>query len=83
LDTADAATITSYFTNVYAELRRSEQITYAGSVLRRAALLIDLPILRYSFSQPDNRLQFRKIMERGTSVIISTRFWCEMRRSQS
>jgi hypothetical protein len=70
-DTADAATITSYFTNVYAELRRSEQITYAGSVLRRAALLTDLPILRYSFSQPDNRLQFRKIMERGTSVIIN------------
>jgi hypothetical protein len=70
-DTADAATITSYFTNVYAELRRSEQITYAGSVLRRAALLTDLPILLYSFSQPDNRLQFRKIMERGTSVIIN------------
>jgi hypothetical protein len=64
-------TITSYFQNVYAELKRSEQISYAGSVLRRAALLTDLPILRYSFSQPDNRLQFRKIMDSGKSVIIN------------
>jgi hypothetical protein len=64
-------TITSYFANVYAELKRSEQITYAGSVLRRAALLTDLPILRYSFSQPDNLLQFRTIMDSGNSVIIN------------
>jgi hypothetical protein len=71
LVTPDAATITSYFQNVYAKLRRSEQITYAGSVLRRAALLTDLPILRYSFSQPDNLLQFRRIMDSGNSVIIN------------
>jgi hypothetical protein len=64
-------TITNYFTHVYTELRRSEQVTYAGSVLRRAALLTDLPILRYSFSQPDNRLQFREIMDSGKSVIIN------------
>src|ERR671915_802307 len=61
----------SHFHNVYAELRRSEQITYAGSVLRRAALLTDLPVLRYSFAQPDNRLPIRKIMDAGTSVIIN------------
>jgi hypothetical protein len=71
LTTQDAATITSYFQNVYAELRRSEQMTYAGSVLRRAALLTDLPILRYSFAQPDNRVPFRQIMDSGTSVIIN------------
>jgi hypothetical protein len=71
LTTHDAATITNYFQNVYAELRRSEQITYAGSVLRRAALLTDLPVLRYSFAQPHNRLPFRKIMDSGTSVIIN------------
>jgi hypothetical protein len=64
-------TITSYFANVYAEFRRSEQITYAGSVLRRAALLTDLPILRHSFSQQDNLLQFRSIMDSGKSVIIN------------
>jgi hypothetical protein len=67
----DAATITNYFAHVYAELRRSEQITYAGSVLRRAALLTDLPVLRYSFAQPENRLPFRKIMDAGQSVIIN------------
>jgi hypothetical protein len=71
LTTQDAAPITSYFQNVYEELKRSEQINYAGSVLRRAALLTDLPILRHSFSQPDNRLQFRKIMDAGQSVIIN------------
>jgi hypothetical protein len=67
----DAATITNYFANVYAELRKSEQINYAGSVLRRAALLTDLPVLRYSFAQPENRLPFRQIMDAGTSVIIN------------
>jgi hypothetical protein len=67
----DAATITNYFTHVYTELRRSEQINYAGSVLRRAALLTDLPVLRYSFAQPENRLPFRKIMDAGQSVIIN------------
>jgi hypothetical protein len=71
LPTQDVATITNYFHNVYAEFRRSEQITYAGSVLRRAALLTDLPVLRYSFAQPDNRLPFRTIMDAGTSVIIN------------
>jgi Type IV secretion-system coupling protein DNA-binding domain len=71
LTTQDAATITSYFQNVYAELRQSEQMTYAGSVLRRAALLTDLPILPYSFAQPDNRVPFRQIMDSGTSVIIN------------
>jgi hypothetical protein len=71
LSTQDAATIISYFQNIYAELRRSEQITYAGSVLRRAALLTDLPVLRYSFAQPDNRLPFRRIMDSGQSVIIN------------
>jgi hypothetical protein len=67
----DAASITNYFAHVYAELRRSEQITYAGSVLRRAALLTDLPVLRYSFAQPHNCLPFRKIMDSGQSVIIN------------
>jgi hypothetical protein len=64
-------TITNYFAHVYTELRRSEQVTYAGSVLRRAALLTDLPILRYSFSQPENRLPFRQIMDTGQSVIFN------------
>ena len=71
LSTQDAGTITTYFHNVYAELRRSEQINYAGSVLRRAALLTDLPVLRYSFAQPDNQLPFRTIMDAGQSVIIN------------
>jgi hypothetical protein len=53
------------------ELRRSEPISYAGSVLRRAALLTDLPVLRFSFAQPDNRLPFRRIMDSGQSVIIN------------
>jgi type IV secretory pathway TraG/TraD family ATPase VirD4 len=39
--------------------------------LRRAALLTDLPILRYSFSQPENSLQFRRILDQGHSIIIN------------
>jgi hypothetical protein len=63
--------ITSYFQNAYSKLRRGEQITYAGSVLRRAALLTDLPILRYSLSHPENLLQFRQILDTGKSLIIN------------
>jgi DNA helicase HerA-like ATPase len=65
----DTAILTTYFHHAYDELRRGEQINFAGSVQRRAAQLTDLPILRYSFSQPDNLLQFRQIMNSGTSVI--------------
>jgi hypothetical protein len=71
LTDSDVATITNYFAHVYADLRRSEQITYAGSGLSRVALLTDLPVLRYSFAQPENRLPFQKIMDAGTSVIIN------------
>jgi DNA helicase HerA-like ATPase len=55
----------------YDPLKRREQMSFAGSVQRRAALLTDLPILRYSFAQPDNLLQFRQIMDSGRSVMIN------------
>ena len=52
-------------------LRESEQFTYVGSVLRRAQLLSDLPILRDSLGASTNRLDFRTLMDAGTSLVIN------------
>jgi DNA helicase HerA-like ATPase len=60
-----------YFKHAYEEMRKTEQISYAGSVLRRAALLSDLPVLYNSFTQPYNTLDFRRIMDSGKSMIIN------------
>jgi hypothetical protein len=64
----DTAILTNYFHYAFDVLRRSEQISFAGSVQRRAAQLTDLPVLRYSFSQPDNLLRFRRIMEAAQAL---------------
>jgi hypothetical protein len=66
-------TIADFFNNVYDQLRTTEQQTYAGSVIRRAALLTDLPILRHSFGQDHNFFNFRKIMDGGHSLILNLR----------
>ncbi len=52
-------------------LREGDQFTYVGSVLRRAQLLSDLPILRHSLGQPENLLDYRALMDGGTSVIVN------------
>jgi hypothetical protein len=58
------------FTNYYEKLGR-EQAQAAGSTLRRAFLLSFSPIIRNALGQPDNWLDFRTMMNRGKSVIIS------------
>jgi hypothetical protein len=58
------------FTNYYEKLGR-EQAQAAGSTLRRAFLLSFSPVIRNSLGQPDNWLDFRQIMNRGKSIIIS------------
>jgi hypothetical protein len=58
------------FTNYYEQLGR-EQAQAAGSTLRRAFLLSFSPIIRNALGQPDNWLDFRTMMNRGKSVIIS------------
>lgn len=63
--------IVDFFQQMFDELRKPDQIAYAGSVLRRAQLLTDLPILKYSFGQEGNILQFRELIDSGRSTIIN------------
>lgn len=47
------------------------QAEAAGSTLRRAFLLSFSPLARYTLGQPENWLNFRKIMDEGKSIIIN------------
>jgi len=48
-----------------------EQVQAAGSLLRRSFLLSFSPVARLTLGQPDNWLNFRKLMDEGRSVIIN------------
>jgi len=48
-----------------------DQAQMAGSTLRRAFLLMFSPTIRYSLGQPDNWLDFRRIMDEGKALIIN------------
>jgi len=48
-----------------------DQAQLAGSTLRRAFLLMFSPVIRYTLGQPDNWLDFRRIMDKGKAVIIN------------
>jgi hypothetical protein len=58
------------FKNYYEKLGR-DQAQAAGSTLRRAFLISYSPVIRNALGQPDNWLDFRKIMNSGKSFIIS------------
>jgi hypothetical protein len=58
------------FKNYYEKLGR-DQAQAAGSTLRRAFLISYSPFIRNALGQPDNWLDFRKIMNSGKSIIIS------------
>jgi hypothetical protein len=58
------------FKNYYEKLGR-DQAQAAGSTLRRAFLISYSPVIRNALGQPDNWLDFRKIMNSGKSLIIS------------
>jgi hypothetical protein len=48
-----------------------DQAQLAGSTLRRAFLLMFSPVIRHTLGQPDNWLDFRRIMDEGKAVIIN------------
>jgi len=54
----------------YERLGRDRDVL-AGSTLRRAFLLMFSPTIRYSLGQPDNWLDFRRIMDEGKAIIIN------------
>jgi hypothetical protein len=58
------------FEEYYDKLGR-DQTQQAGSALRRAFLLTFSPVARYTLGQPDNWLNFRKIMDEGRAIIIN------------
>jgi hypothetical protein len=58
------------FKNYYEKLGR-DQAQAAGSTLRRAFLISYSPVIHNALGQPDNWLDFRKIMNSGKSLIIS------------
>jgi len=58
------------FAQYYDKLGR-DQVQAAGSTLRRAFLLSFSPVARLTLGQPENWLDFRKIMDAGTAFIIN------------
>jgi hypothetical protein len=59
------------FRDVYDKLRKPDQVAYAGSVLRRARQLTQLPVLKYGLGQRQMVLNFRRIIDQNQSVIIN------------
>jgi hypothetical protein len=59
------------FRDVYDKLRKPDQVSYAGSVLRRARQLTQLQVLKYGLGQQDMALNFRRIIDQNQSVIVN------------
>jgi hypothetical protein len=63
--------IARFFAQAYEAMSVKDQVTYAGSVMRRAQLLTDLPVLYYSLAQRDNVLQLSQLFDAGVSMILN------------
>jgi hypothetical protein len=59
------------FRHVYDQLKKPDQLTYAGSVLRRARQLTMIRVLKHGLAQPEMLLDFRRIMDAQQSVILN------------
>jgi hypothetical protein len=67
---ADAALVSS-FRDTYEQLRKADQVQYAGSVLRRARQLTRTRILKYGLSQSSLLLDFHRVLRRHQAVIVN------------
>ncbi len=63
--------LVSSFRNVYDALRKPDQVSYAGSVLRRARQLTQLRVLKYGLAQDSLLLDYRRILARHQAVIVN------------
>lgn len=63
--------IVDSFHNQFDRLRQGDQSDQAGAALRRARLLTFNPALRYSLGQSENVLDFKRILDSGTSVLVN------------
>lgn len=65
------ADVVDSFHNQFDRLRQGDQTDQAGAALRRARLLTFNPALRYSLGQSENILDFRHLLDSGTSVLLN------------
>jgi hypothetical protein len=63
--------LVSSFRDLYEQLKKSDQVTYAGSVLRRARQLTRTRILKYGLAQPTLLLDFHRILRSRQAVIVN------------
>lgn len=63
--------IVAFFHDVFDRLSSREQADQAGAALRRAHLLTFAPVLKYSLGQTDLALDFRTLMDTGTSLVVN------------
>jgi Helicase HerA, central domain/TraM recognition site of TraD and TraG len=63
--------LVSSFRDIYEQLKKSDQVTYAGSVLRRARQLTRTRILKYGLAQPSMLLDFHQVLARHQAVIVN------------
>lgn len=62
--------VAALWTQWYDKLPERLRLDYSDSTLTRVNLLTFAPILKYSLSQPDLALNWRQIMDSGTSVLV-------------
>ncbi len=59
------------FHDVYDQLKKTDQLDYAGSLLRRTRQLTQLQVLRYGLGQREMLLDFRRLMDTNKTIIIN------------
>lgn len=65
------ADLVSSFRDVYEQLRKADQVAYAGSVLRRARQLTRTRILKHGLAQSALALDFHQVLARAQAVIVN------------
>lgn len=63
--------VAAFFQYQYDRLGPREQAIQAGATLRRAFLLTDAPVLKYSLGQADTVLDFGSLLNSGRSLIVN------------
>ena len=67
----DDPDVVAFFRDQYGRLSLREQADQAGAALRRAHLLTFAPVLKYSLGQPETVIDWRTLLDSGTSCIIN------------
>lgn len=60
-----------YWQGFFDQMRATDQLNEIQSTFRRLSILVNSPVLEKTLGQPENALDFRKIMDAGQAVIIN------------